>query len=85
LLNSKRTWEILVANAPRNEWLDLSAIYEIVRARAELEDQDVRPVSSRSNSPRWQRSVRNVLQRRKVTGEIEWDGSGRFRFPQART
>jgi len=27
-----------------------------------------------------QRNVRNVLQRRKMTGYLEWDGHGRYRF-----
>ena len=29
---------------------------------------------------RWKRNVRNVLQRRKSTGEVQWDGSASYRL-----
>jgi hypothetical protein len=80
MLNSKTAWEVLTKGATKGQWLSLDQIYGIVEGGARLDDSDRAGISEKSKSPKWKRTVRNVLQRKKSLGEIEWDGSGRFRF-----
>lgn len=80
MLKSKAAWQILEERAPRGDWLRLDQIYAIVETGVELEEADRAGISEKSASPKWKRTVRNVLQRKKSFGKIEWDGSGKFRF-----
>jgi DNA mismatch endonuclease, patch repair protein len=80
MLRSVDVWRILEERAPRNEWIDLSALYEIVSSQIQLDGSDLEPMSGRSQSPRWKRTVRNALQRKKASGDVAWDGKGRYRF-----
>ena len=45
-----------------------------------LDDEDLEPQAPGSDIPKWKRNVRNVLQYRKKTGEIEWDGEAKYRL-----
>ncbi len=80
MLNSKNAWATLGKGAARGQWLSLDEIYGIVESGARLDDRDRAGISDRSSSPKWKRTVRNVLQRKKSLGEIESDGHGRYRL-----
>lgn len=81
VLTSQQAWDAYAQSAPRGQWLSLSEIYEAVRRNAVISDDDERPMSSANRSPRWKRTVRNTLQRRKASGDVEWDHAGRYRLP----
>jgi DNA mismatch endonuclease (patch repair protein) len=80
MLSSREAWRILDEYSPRGDWLSLAEIYEIIQSRTELDSADRSAMSERNRSPRWKRTVRNVLQRKKSVGAVEWDGKGRYRF-----
>ncbi|MDY6906107.1 MAG: hypothetical protein SWH61_15650 [Thermodesulfobacteriota bacterium] len=73
-------WGIINHYMPKNEWTPLQNIYELVRRNGNLDDEDFEPQSPTSDLPKWKRNVRNVLQYRKRTGEIEWDGATHYRL-----
>lgn len=83
VLTSRRVWEILIDFAPRDRWLALHEIYDLIDGHVELDDGDRTGVGSGSGSARWKRTVRNALQRRKQLADVEWDGKGHFRLPQS--
>src|SRR5690606_624484 len=58
----------------------LGTIYEVIERYATLDAEDLQPDAPGSNSPRWKRNVRNVLQQRKEQGDILWDGHGHYRL-----
>jgi hypothetical protein len=65
---------------PRGKWIPLDLIYNIVEVNLDLDNEDFQWQSPSSSIPKWKRNVRNVLQYRKRTGEIEWDGHGKYRY-----
>ena len=73
-------WDIIRANLNKDRWVSLDEIYRIVEAQGKLDDDDWEPQAPGSDIPKWERNVRNVLQYRKTTGEIEWDGDARYRL-----
>ena len=73
-------WECLKRNMRKDLWTSLETIYEIVQNNLSLEAEDYQPQSPSSDIPKWKRNVRNVLQYRKKTGEIEWDGNAHYRI-----
>jgi hypothetical protein len=73
-------WKCLKTKLPRGQWVDLQAIYSVVESHLPLDREDFEPQASNSDIPKWMRNVRNVLQYRKRTGEVEWDGDGRYRL-----
>jgi len=83
MLNSEAVWRILTEHAPRGDWLGLDELYALVSEHASLDANDNVAVSTKSGSPRWKRTVRNVLQRKKSAGALEWESGGRFRLPRA--
>lgn len=80
ILRSDDIWSILLRNMQSEQWYDLQQLYSIVANCAVLKDADQEPDAPGSESPRWQRNIRNVLQRRKSSGAIDWDGHGRYRL-----
>ena len=73
-------WECIKRNLPRGRWVELGEIYRIVGSNLSLDREDFQWESPSSYIPKWKQNVRNVLQYRKRTGEIEWDGQARYRI-----
>lgn len=73
-------WNCIVDNLPRDQWVALDDIYSLIERNLNLDAEDNEWQSPSSDIPKWRRNVRNVLQYRKGTGEIEWDERGRYRL-----
>lgn len=80
MIRLSEIWDIIKERMPRNEWLKLQDIYDLVSRNCQLDDEDFESQSPTADLPRWKRNVRNVLQYRKRTGEIEWDGDANYRI-----
>ena len=73
-------WNIIKCHMPTSEWIPLQNIYELVSRNGRLDDENFEPQSSISDSPKWKRNIRNVLQYQKRTGKIDWDGDIHYRI-----
>ena len=73
-------WDCIRGNLLKGQWIALEDIYELVEANIDLDEEDYEGQSPSSDIPKWKRNVRNVLQYRKRTGEIDWDGHGNYRL-----
>ena len=73
-------WDYIVSNLPKRQWIVLDDIYTLIERNLTLNTEDYEWQSPSSEIPKWKRNVRNVLQYRKRTGEIEWDGHGSYRL-----
>jgi hypothetical protein len=72
MIHLPEIWNILIMRMPSG-WIPLQEIYAIIKKHHALDDEDYYPESPNSDGPKWKRNVRNVLQYRRKTGEIEWD------------
>lgn len=77
-LTADEIWMALAGGMQPGRRYDLGELYEVVLARCVLSDADLESDAPGSFSPRWQRNVRNVLQRRKSTGYLDWDGQAGY-------
>jgi len=66
-------WECIKKKISKSHWTNIETIYDFVQNSLTPDTEDVQPQSPSSDIPKWKRNVRNVLQYRKKTGEIEWD------------
>lgn len=73
-------WACIKRNLPKGKWIGLEVIYSLIEIDITLDEEDFEPQSPSSDIPKWKRNVRNVLQYRKSTGEIEWNGHARYRI-----
>lgn len=73
MLHLPEIWDLLRRRLPDDRWAHLSDVYELVKASVDLDAEDLEPQAPGSDVPKWMRNVRNVLQYRKTTGEVEWD------------
>lgn len=73
-------WSCIKKNLSKGHWTGIETIYKFVQNNLSLDTEDFQPQSPSSDIPKWKRNVRNVLQYRKKTGEIEWDGNANYRF-----
>ena len=73
-------WLCINKNLRKGHWTGIETIYKLVQNNLSLDTEDFQPQSPSSDVPKWKRNVRNVLQYRKKTGEIEWDGSAHYRI-----
>ena len=72
MISQQEIWGILESNLKTDDWTPLEQIYTLIEAQAR---------SVQGEQPlRWKRNVRNVLQRRKSGGEVEWNGRGSYRL-----
>ena len=82
MIHLPEIWDIIQANMPRERWVPLQEIYQIVERYGDLDAEDFEPESPTSDRPKWKRNVRNVLRYRNAsTGEIQWDGRARYLLP----
>jgi len=79
-LHSDEIWSALTSGMTVGRWYDLQELYVVVAERAVLSPADLDPAAAGSQSLRWHRNVRNVLQRRKSVDDIEWNGNGKYRL-----
>lgn len=80
MIRQPEIWGIIKDHMPKNEWTSLQGIYALVMRYRELDNEDFEPQSPVSDLPKWKRNVRNVLQYRKRSGEIEWDGDAHYKI-----
>jgi hypothetical protein len=73
-------WDCIGSNLSKSQWISLDDIYSLIACNLKLDTEDYEWQSPSSAIPKWKRNIRNVLQYRKRTGEIEWDGHGRYRL-----
>ncbi len=73
MLHLPEIWDILQSRMPREQWVTLEGIYQLVERYRSLNAEDFEPQFPTSNMPKWKRNVRNVLQYRKEAQEIQWD------------
>lgn len=71
-------WECIRQHLPRKRWVPIGDVYSLVQSKLRPDREDQEPQSPSSDIPKWKRNVRNVLQYRKRTGEIEWDGQANY-------
>ena len=80
MLRLPEIWDVIRKNLSKEKWTSLEEIYRIIERNANLDDEDYEPQAPGSDIPKWKRNVRNVLQYRKKTGDIEWDGDAQYRL-----
>ena len=80
MTHSSEIWECIQNHLPRRQWILLEDIYSLVETHLNLDPEDFEPQLPTSSIPKWKRNVRNVLQYRKGTAEIEWNGRGGYRL-----
>ena len=81
MIHSKDIWGVIQAKISRERWVSLEELYEVVEEYGNLDTDDFKPQSPTSDIPKWKRNVRNVLQYRKSTGEIQWNREARYLLP----
>ena len=81
MIHLPKIWEIIQAHMQRERWISLNEIYQMVEHYGNLDVEDFDPQSPTSDSPKWKRNVRNVLQYRRRTGEIRWDEDANYLLP----
>jgi len=80
MIHLPEIWECLKKGLPKGQWIALDNIYRLIKNTLTLDKEDYEWQSPISDIPKWKRNVRNVLQYRKGTGEIEWDGHGDYKL-----
>lgn len=83
MLTQPEIWAIMENHLSHDTWTPIEQIYRLVEGHAVLDEQDFQPAGPRSVQIRWQRNVRNVLQRRKTKGDILWNGTAHYMIPSS--
>jgi hypothetical protein len=73
VIHQPKIWDLIRMYLPRGTWTHIHRIYDLVEEHATLDKDDFYPQSPTSDIPKWKRNVRNVLQYRKGTREIQWN------------
>ena len=80
MIHSSEIWDCILNKLPRDKWVPLEDIYRLIECNLHFDDEDYERQSPKSEAPKWKRNVRNVLQHRKTSGDIEWNGRGRYKL-----
>lgn len=78
MITAPEIWAIILKKMPRRRWISLGEIYRLIENHGALDSEDFEPQCPKSDIPKWKRNVRNVLQHRKGTDEIKWNGSASY-------
>jgi hypothetical protein len=74
-------WDMIRRTLRRGHPISLLSIYEAVEMGIALDAEDQLPEAPHSHAPKWKRNVRNVLQRKRGTAEVEWLGNSQYQLP----
>ncbi len=78
--------QVLLDSLPRDgRWRPLDRLYRLVQDGIDLDAGEMEAARRGASPPRWKRNLQNVLQYRRQTGEVEWDGDASYRFPSTPT
>ena len=80
MTTAEEMWRVISGWIPKQRWVDLTDIYSAVADHAKLDREDDDPDAPGSTAPKWKRNVRNVLQRQKRLGRVDWQRPARYRF-----
>ncbi len=81
MIHHPEIWDIIQTHMPRESWISLEEIYQMVERYGNLDVEDFEPQSPTSDIPKWKRNVRNVLYYRNHTGKIRWDEDANYLLP----
>jgi len=81
MLHTKQIWKIIKNNMPKEKWIPITDIYQLVEDKRMFDKEGFLPQSPVSSIPKWKRNVRCVLQYRKGRKEIMWDGNANYLLP----
>jgi hypothetical protein len=70
MIAARQVWGIIQGYVPRKQWVSAQDIYAIVELHGNLDDEDRKPGSSRSSTPKWKTLVHDVLANRVKKGKI---------------
>lgn len=79
MTRAETLWSAIRKGMSTTRWTPLQIIYRCVEESINLDAEDQLPEAPGSTGPKWKRNVRNVLQRRRTTGEVSWNGSAEYR------
>jgi hypothetical protein len=72
VISQQEIWQILQSRLKPDDWTSLDEIYLLI-------ETSVHAVKDEPSLP-WKRNVRNLLQRRKASGDVLWNGKGSYRL-----
>src|SRR5689334_23493628 len=71
----KTLWRAIQKVLTSDRFIRLQEVYELIGPIVQLDREDFESDAPGSVGLRWHRNVRNVLQTRKQTGDVQWDPS----------
>ena len=80
MIHLPEIWNCIKNGLPKGQWVALDDIYRLIENTLNLDKEDYEWQSPSLGIPKWKRNVRNVLQYRKNTGEMEWDNHGSYKL-----
>ena len=79
ITNQETFRNIILENLPKNSWINLLEIYQIVESNIDhFKSGDFDPLANYNKQERWKRNVRNALQTLKAKDKIQWDGNANY-------
>jgi len=79
ITNQETFRNIILEKLPKNSWINLLEIYQIVESNIDhFESDDFDPLADYNQQERWKRNVRNALQTLKAKDKIQWDGNANY-------
>jgi len=78
--NAETLWTAIQNCLSLRNWTPLQTIYVRVMDSVALDAEDHLPEAPSSSAPKWKRNVRNVLQRRRSTGEVDWNRAAAYKL-----
>ncbi len=70
MIAAHQVWGIIQGYVPRNQWVSSDDIYALVELHGKLDDEDRKPESRGSSTPRWKTLVRHVLASESKSGKV---------------
>lgn len=78
--SQSRLWQVIRSKLSSDDWTHLQELYMRVGRVLEFDDEDLRPETDGASQKAWMRNVRNVLQQRRASGDLDWRGKALYRL-----
>ena len=70
MTDNEKFWEAIQENLPKKTWIPIKDIFDMVKHKVKLDDEDLALFPSPGKIPRWKSNVKILLRSKREAGSV---------------
>ena len=70
MTGNEKIWEAMQKNLPKQTWIPIKDIFDMVKHKVKLDDEDLALFPAPGKTPRWKSNVKMLLRSKQEAGSV---------------